>query len=149
MIERTDLQAINTEYFDIVGLKEYSLVLRSKNTGHYWYLLEQEYNSCRTFLIHHKHHAADAYHPQKNRPTIEACCEYIMSHDVLHLERTRRKAERRLLRHSTRAGRAPRYFSIEILDSDPLSSSLRRGDAYRATASLPYPRRALDHHGEG
>lgn len=98
MIDSNDLAAINNYYFEVIGVKEYSLVLRSKNTGHYWYLLEQEYNGNRTFLIHHRHDASKPYHPQKNRPSIEACCEYIMSHDSFHLDRARKKEQRRLRR---------------------------------------------------
>ena len=101
MLERTDLQVIDKDYFDIIEAKDYSLVLRSKNTGHYWYLLEQEYNGNRSFLIHHKHNASKPYHPQKNRPSIEACCEYIMSHDAFHLDRVRKKDQRRLRRIHT------------------------------------------------
>ena len=99
MVEWTDLQAIDQDYFDIIGVKEYSLVLHSRNTGHDWYLLEQEYNGCRTFLIHPRHHPTDPFHPQKNKPTIEACCEYIMSHDASHLERTRKKKQHRQSRY--------------------------------------------------
>ena len=95
MLERTDLLAIDKDYFDFIEAKDYSLVLRSRNTGHYWYLLEQEYNGSRSFLIHHKHNASKPYHPQKNRPSIEACCEYIMSHDAFHLDRARKKERRR------------------------------------------------------
>ena len=98
MIDRTDLQSVDTEYFDTLSATEYVLVLRSRSTGHYWYLLEQEYNGCRTFRIHHKHRASDSYHPQKNRPTIVACCEYIKNHDAFHLERTRKKKQHSLRR---------------------------------------------------
>ena len=101
MIGRTDLSAIDTDYFSIIGIKEYTLVLRSRNTGHDWYLLEQVYNGHRTFLIHHRHDATKPYHPQTNRPTIEACCEYIKGHDAFHLERTRKKTLRRLRRIRT------------------------------------------------
>ena len=95
MIDKTDIDGIDTEYFDIIGKKEFGIVLQSRNTGHYWYLLEQVYNNCRTFQISHKHHATDAFHLQKNRPTIEDCCEYIKNHDEYHLKKLEKKEERR------------------------------------------------------
>ena len=91
MINLNDLASIDTDYFEIKEIKEYSLVLRSKNTGHFWYLLEQVYNGNRSFLIHHKHSTTKAYHRQKSRPDICACCEYIRDHDTFHLERKKKK----------------------------------------------------------
>lgn len=95
MIDKTEIDGIDRKYFDIIGEKDYGIVLRSKCTGHYWYLLEQKYNQRRTFQIYHRHHASDPYHLQKNRPTIEGCCEYIRSHDAYHLQKMKRKEERR------------------------------------------------------
>lgn len=95
MIEKIDIDGIDTDYFDIIEKKEYGIVLRSQCTGHYWYLLEQEYNQHRTFQIYHRHHASDPYHLQKNRPTIEGCCDYIKNHDVYHLKTLRKKEEHR------------------------------------------------------
>ena len=94
VIINTDLKRVESEYFDIIEVKEYSIVLRSKNTGHYWYLLEQEANGHRTFKISHKHNQPDAYHFHRNKPTINACCEYIKSHDAFHLERTMKRKRR-------------------------------------------------------
>lgn len=95
MIDNNDIASIDTEYFDIKEKRTYSLVLQSRNTGHYWYLLERVYNDHRSFLIYHKHVIAKAYHPQKSRPSISACCEYIKEHDSFHLERVKKKNERR------------------------------------------------------
>ena len=95
MIDNNDIASIDTEYFDIKEKRAYSLVLQSKNTGHYWYLLERIYNGKQSFSIYHKHNVGDAYHPQKSRPSISACCEYIKEHDTFHLERVKRKNERR------------------------------------------------------
>ena len=100
MIKNTDLNNVKVGYFHIIEVKEYSLVLRSKNTGHYWYLLEQEANGHRTFKISHKHNLSDPYHVQRSKPTIDDCCEYIMSHDAFHLERIKKQKERRLRRLS-------------------------------------------------
>ena len=99
MIGQADIIEIDRSYFEIVEKRDFVLVLRSLSTGHYWCLLEQIYNGCRTFQILHKHKEAEPYHPQKNRPSVLACCDYIKSHDAFHLERERKKKDRR------RAGR--------------------------------------------
>lgn len=93
MIELEELEAVDTGYFDIVNPREYSVVLHSKITGHDWYLLEQEYNGHRTFLISHRHDPSRPFHLQKNRPSIPACCEYIKDHDNFHLKRIKQKEE--------------------------------------------------------
>lgn len=98
MINQEDIIEIDREYFEIIGKKDFVLVLRSRNTGHYWSLLEQVYNGHRTFQICHKHKEAEPYHPQKNRPSIVSCCEYIRSHDAFYQEKEKRKKERRLCR---------------------------------------------------
>ena len=98
MIEQSDIEIVDKEYFEIIGEKDYTLVLRSRNTGHHWCLLEQVYNGYRTFQISHRHHMTGPYHIQTNRPSISVCCEYIRSHDAYHLEREKRKEERRARR---------------------------------------------------
>ena len=100
MIDRMDIAAIDNEYFEIIGEKEYTLVLKSRNTGHYWCLLEQAYNGHRTFLISHRHSEKDPYHHQTNRPSVSVCCKYIQAHDAYHLERERKKTERRARRRN-------------------------------------------------
>lgn len=101
MITNADITIIDKEYFDIIETREYFIILRSKNTGHYWQLLEREANGHRTFLISHRHNTTGPYHPQKNRPSVSACCEYIMGHDVFHLERVMKQKQKRLRRLTT------------------------------------------------
>lgn len=101
MITNADISVIDRGYFDIIETRGYFIVLRSKNTGHYWYLLEQEANDHRTFQIKHRHNKTEPYHLQKNKSSIAACCEYIKDHDTFHLERARKKKEHRLKRIRT------------------------------------------------
>ena len=98
MIEQPDIEIVDKEYFEIVEVKDFILVLRSKSTGHYWCLLEQMCNGHRTFRISHRHKKTSPYHFQRNKPSVAACCEYIKSHDAYQLEKERRKAELRMLR---------------------------------------------------
>ena len=100
MIDSIDISAVDVGYFETIEIKEYTIVIRSLSTGHYWCLLEQIYNGCRTFQILHKHKEAEPYHPQKNRPSVLACCAYIQSHDAYYLERERKKKERRMRRRA-------------------------------------------------
>lgn len=103
MIDQTDIDSINKKYFEIIEKKDYTVVIRSRNTGHYWCLVEQEYNSHRFFQISHRHHSSGPFHLQKSRSSIEQCCEYIQSHDLYHMERERKKNERRMRRRVEKA----------------------------------------------
>ena len=91
MIESADLEAIDTEYFDIVESRDYTVLIHSKNTGHDWHLLERIANGHRSFLISHRHSVLHPYHLQKSKPSISACCEYIMDHDAYHLKKNKGK----------------------------------------------------------
>lgn len=107
MIENTDVGTVDTDYFDIISARDYTIVLRSKCTGHYWHLLEQQANGHRTFSICHRHNPVDSYHPQTNRPSIAECCRYIIDHDAYHIERVRKQKERRLRRLGLIEGEDP------------------------------------------
>ena len=98
MIDKEDLLEIDDDYFRILVVASYYVVLLSKCTGHQWHLLEQEANGHRTFLIRHRHNSIDPYHRQTNRPCIGACCRYIMDHDVYHLKKIQKQKEHRLRR---------------------------------------------------
>lgn len=100
MIEIEEIQEIDEQYFLILARNPYCILLRSRSTGHYWHLLERLSNGHRTFVISHRHHVSDPFHIQKNRPSIKSCCEYIQGHDTYHLERERKKIERRMRRRA-------------------------------------------------
>ena len=99
MITSADISSIDTSYFEIVEVKDYTLTFRSANTGHYWALLERMANGHRTFLISHRHHEKDPYHFQKIRGSADggsnAAIEYIMHHDEDYISRLREKELRR------------------------------------------------------
>ena len=96
MISNKEIQAIDRQYFDVLETTAFYVVLRSRNTGHFWHLLEQHPGSHVTFLISHKHHEWNPYHPQANRPTIDDCCKYIKWHDRFHKQREKEKQSRRV-----------------------------------------------------
>ena len=98
MIDQVDIDFIDENHFEIIGKKPYTLVIRSRSTGHCWCLLEQVYNGHRSFRISHKHKESDPYHFQRNKPSVVACCEYIRSHDKYQIAKEREKEERRMRR---------------------------------------------------
>ena len=95
MLTTADLSGIVPELFQILDANEARVVLRSHSTGHYWCLLERGANGIRSFQIQHRHGNSGPYHIQTYRPSIEACCAYIMDHDVFHIEREMAKREKR------------------------------------------------------
>lgn len=95
MLTADVLSVIDSNYFQIVDANEARIVIRSLSTGHYWCLLERIANGSRSFQIQHRHGNRGPYHIQTYRPSIEACCAYIMDHDVFHIEREMAKREKR------------------------------------------------------
>lgn len=77
MIDPSDFEAIDKNYFEIIGNNDYCITIRSRNTLHEWHLMERIANGHRTFVISHRHGPSAPYHLQQNRPTVEACCDYI------------------------------------------------------------------------
>ena len=95
MLTADVLSVIDSNYFQIVDANEARIVIRSLSTGHYWCLLERIANGSRSFQIQHRHGNSGPYHVQRNMPSIEDCCDYIIDHDFFHLERERAKREKR------------------------------------------------------
>ena len=89
MITLKEIESIDTQYFNIIEVSAFFIVLQSRNTGHYWHLLRREPNNHISFFISHKHHISDPYHPQACRGSIKACCVYIKEHDKYHISRKR------------------------------------------------------------
>lgn len=115
MITPADLSAVDLDQVQILDSNGYRIVLRSRSTGHCWCLLEQAASGRRSFQVLHRHRDSCPYHIQTYRPSIEACCVYIVQHDAFHLEREaakqkrRRQAiERRKAAREMEAGRAGR-----------------------------------------
>ena len=102
MIDSTDVESIDKKYFVIIEIKEYTIVIQSRSTGHYWCLLEQVYSGHRTFRISHRHKRSDPYHFQRNKPSVLACCEYIQDHDRYYLKMNQEKEKRRMCRRAER-----------------------------------------------
>ena len=98
MVTIEDRAIIDQTYFEIIGTNDFCITLRSRNTGHEWHLLERIANGNRIFVISHRHGPSEPFHLQRSRPTVGACCDYIMDHDRYHLEKVRKQKEQRLKR---------------------------------------------------
>ena len=116
MITTVDLSAIDSTYFQIIDVNAARIVFRSLSTGHFWCLLERTANGRRSFQIQHRHGNFGPYHIQKQRSSIEACCDYIANHDAFHIERERKKQkkkeQRKAVRHADQGDRRGRLRGL-------------------------------------
>ncbi len=53
MITTEELKKVEGNYFEVLQTGAFAVTLRSKNTGHYWHLIEREYPTFRHFVIYH------------------------------------------------------------------------------------------------
>ena len=93
MITKEEIKELDGNYFEVLQTGAFAITLKSKNTGHYWHLLEREYPSFRHFVIYHKHNASDAYHAQGTACDLAAAVSGIMSHDEFQMN-GRKKAQK-------------------------------------------------------
>lgn len=94
MITKEELREVDGSYFEVLQAGGFAVTLRSKNTGHYWHLLEREYPTFRHFAVYHKHNASDGYHAQGIAHDLAAAVSGIRLHDEFQLG-GRRKARKR------------------------------------------------------
>ena len=62
MFTAKELKNIDTRYFSVIASGGCTLTLQSKNTGHCWHILLQEYPHFRSCLIYHTHRRGTPYH---------------------------------------------------------------------------------------
>ena len=94
MICAKDIAVIDKNYFRILSVRGFYITLQSKNTGHYWHLLERMERNRRTFVISHRHGGTGSYHLQRTRPSVKECCAYIKDHAAYQLRKDRARAQR-------------------------------------------------------
>ncbi len=93
MITKEELREVAGGYFEVLQTGAFAVTLQSKNTGHYWHLLEREYPTFRHFAIYHKHNVSDEYHAQGTARNLAAAVSEIRSHDKFQLN-GRKKARK-------------------------------------------------------
>lgn len=70
MITPKQLKAIDITYFTILASGSFTVTLQSRNTGHCWHILFQEYPHFKSCLIYHTHHKGSPYHRHGHSPSL-------------------------------------------------------------------------------
>ena len=90
MITPKQLKAIDITYFTILASGSFTVTLQSRNTGHCWHILFQEYPHFKSCLIYHTHHKGSPYHRHGHSPSLPGCIRQIKRHDAYWLSRQKR-----------------------------------------------------------
>ncbi len=89
MFTFADFNRVNRKYFKIQALTAFHIILKSRNTGHYWDLSSQEFMPGQSsIIIGHKHREDDRFHIQRkfHAQTVDEAQELIKKHDLWHLK---------------------------------------------------------------
>lgn len=89
MFTSKELKAIDSNYFFIIASNGSAVTLQSKNTGHCWHILLEEYRSFRSCRIYHTHRRGTSYHEHGHEATLSKCIRQIQSHDLYWLGQSR------------------------------------------------------------
>ena len=85
MLQVLDLHIIDHSYFNIIQTNAFTITLQSKNTGHYWHILEQDYSTFKSYLIYHRHSANHSYHKHGHGKNLPQIINDIQAHDKFQL----------------------------------------------------------------
>ena len=85
MFSNEDLMCLDPAYFSIITTDAYEVTIKSRNTGHYWYLHNLEYPDQGTVIIFHKHKASHPYHQHGRANTLRQAVRGIRRHDKWQL----------------------------------------------------------------
>lgn len=96
MFHTKELTMLNKDYFNIIQQSVHCVTLQSKNTGHYWHIIHQEYSTFKSCIIYHNHTSGAAYHVHGCAPTLADAVSRITSHDIFQLN-GRKKQKRKHL----------------------------------------------------
>ena len=96
MFTVNELSQIDDGYFKVINSDAFTVTLQSKNTGHCWHILLQEYGRIKSCVIYHTHRAGSAYHLHGHAGSLSDALMEIYDHDEYHLtQRTGRKNKQR------------------------------------------------------
>ena len=85
MFDREALKKLDRNYFVVLAADEYDLTIRSRNTGHYWYLHCTEYPQEGACAIFHKHRYSHPYHLHGQANSLQQAIRMIRKHDAYQL----------------------------------------------------------------
>ncbi len=81
MITEKEKKMFDAGYFNILLINRFAVSVQSKNTGHFWHIIEEEYSTFRHFKLYHKHNRSDEFHRHRDRKNMAAVLEEIKGHD--------------------------------------------------------------------
>ena len=76
------ITAVDKKYFDVIRASDQDVIVRSKNTGHWW-LLRCSDECC---VLFHKYKKKDQFHLQMIAPSFRQAVRYIKNHDIWIME---------------------------------------------------------------
>lgn len=91
MISKTELESIDIEYFHVLQMGCYAIYIQSKNTKHFWGIIEETYPTFRHFQIYHKHNNHNEYHRHRDANNLDTAVKHIMDHDLFQLNGRKRQ----------------------------------------------------------
>ena len=89
MFTRKELN-IDSHYFEIIGCTGFCVTIRSRNTGHYWHIVNADGRNYRSCKIYHRHKSQGEYHLHGHAGTLAKCIADIKSHDIFQLNGRKR-----------------------------------------------------------
>lgn len=81
MFKNKELNSIDKSYFNIIQLSLHTVTIQSKNTKHFWHILQQEYPTFSSCIIYHRHNEYYSYHLHGHAPTLKRALIDIQKHD--------------------------------------------------------------------
>ena len=103
MFTQKDLKGIDRSYFLVKTEGCYGVTLKSKCTGHCWYIENQDLGYFESCKIYHTHHEGTPMHEHGHGKTLYSCMRKIKSHDEYQLKKD--AAKRRIARDRRRMAR--------------------------------------------
>lgn len=83
MFSMQQLNTIDRSYFSVYKATPFEVVLKSKNTRHFWKLLPA---SKKGYTLYHSHQGDANYHVQCNTPSLQSAINTIKKHDSYQLK---------------------------------------------------------------
>ena len=81
MISQKDMRSVDRRYFNVLDQTGFFLTIQSKNTKHYWHILEQEYGRVKRYVVFHRHGDSGEYHEHGHAGRLDKIVADIKAHD--------------------------------------------------------------------
>lgn len=90
MFTREQLGQVDPAYFDVITLDDMDVTIRSKNTGHYWYMHCTDCPVDGSCVIFHKHQFRHPYHHHGWGKNLGHAVRLIRRHDEWQMKGRKR-----------------------------------------------------------